>query len=124
RIAAWKAKDAAAKAGWGEPRTIGSAVASDAFFPFADGRLAAAAALADYLADDPDAVIVADWPEDIGHFCALITIGPGEMAAVGPLRFELMTLPGFSTAANSAVPHNALHDARALREFVLEGESI
>ncbi|MGZ8337882.1 MAG: hypothetical protein ACXWUP_14455 [Allosphingosinicella sp.] len=87
-------------------------------------RLAAAAALADYLADDPDAVIVADWPEDIGHFCALITIGPGEMAAVGPLRFELMTLPGFSTAANSAVPHNALHDARALREFVLEGESI
>jgi phosphoribosylaminoimidazolecarboxamide formyltransferase/IMP cyclohydrolase len=41
RIAAWKAKDAAAKAGWTEPRTIGSAVASDAFFPFADGLLAA-----------------------------------------------------------------------------------
>jgi phosphoribosylaminoimidazolecarboxamide formyltransferase / IMP cyclohydrolase len=41
RIAAWKAKDAAAKAGWPEPRTIGSAVASDAFFPFADGLLAA-----------------------------------------------------------------------------------
>ena len=41
RIAAWKAKDAADKAGWREPRTIGSAVASDAFFPFADGLLAA-----------------------------------------------------------------------------------
>jgi phosphoribosylaminoimidazolecarboxamide formyltransferase / IMP cyclohydrolase len=41
RIAAWKAKDAADKAGWAEPRTIGSAVASDAFFPFADGLLAA-----------------------------------------------------------------------------------
>ena len=41
RIAAWKAKDAADKAGWSEPRTIGSAVASDAFFPFADGLLAA-----------------------------------------------------------------------------------
>ncbi|HYJ31356.1 MAG TPA: bifunctional phosphoribosylaminoimidazolecarboxamide formyltransferase/IMP cyclohydrolase [Allosphingosinicella sp.] len=41
RIAAWKARDAAAKAGWAEPRTIGSAVASDAFFPFADGLLAA-----------------------------------------------------------------------------------
>lgn len=41
RIAAWKAKDAADKAGWGTPRTIGSAVASDAFFPFADGLLAA-----------------------------------------------------------------------------------
>ncbi len=41
RIAAWKAKDAAEKAGWPEPRTIGSAVASDAFFPFADGLMAA-----------------------------------------------------------------------------------
>ena len=41
RIAAWKAKDAAEKAGWTEPRTINSAVASDAFFPFADGLLAA-----------------------------------------------------------------------------------
>ena len=41
RIAAWKAKDAAEKAGWTAPRTIGSAVASDAFFPFADGLLAA-----------------------------------------------------------------------------------
>ncbi|MBB3348181.1 bifunctional phosphoribosylaminoimidazolecarboxamide formyltransferase/IMP cyclohydrolase [Sphingomonas sp. BK069] len=41
RIAAWKAKDAADKAGWASPRTIGSAVASDAFFPFADGLMAA-----------------------------------------------------------------------------------
>jgi phosphoribosylaminoimidazolecarboxamide formyltransferase / IMP cyclohydrolase len=41
RIAAWKAKDAAEKAGWDQARTIGSAVASDAFFPFADGLLAA-----------------------------------------------------------------------------------
>ena len=44
RVAAWKAMDAADKAGWAEPRTIGSAVASDAFFPFADGLLAAAEA--------------------------------------------------------------------------------
>ena len=41
RIAAWKARDAADKAGWDAPRTIGSAVASDAFFPFADGLMAA-----------------------------------------------------------------------------------
>ena len=41
RIAAWKAKDAAEKAGWLGPRTQGSAVASDAFFPFADGLMAA-----------------------------------------------------------------------------------
>ena len=42
RIAAQKAKDAAEAAHWAQPRTIGSAVASDAFFPFADGLLAAA----------------------------------------------------------------------------------
>ena len=41
RIAGWKAKDAADRAGWATPRTIGSAVASDAFFPFADGLMAA-----------------------------------------------------------------------------------
>jgi phosphoribosylaminoimidazolecarboxamide formyltransferase/IMP cyclohydrolase len=41
RIAAWKAKDAAEKAGWPQSRTIGAAVASDAFFPFADGLLTA-----------------------------------------------------------------------------------
>ena len=41
RVAARKALDAAAAAGWAEPRTKGSAVASDAFFPFADGLLSA-----------------------------------------------------------------------------------
>jgi phosphoribosylaminoimidazolecarboxamide formyltransferase/IMP cyclohydrolase len=44
RIAASKARDAAAAAGLPEPRTIGSAVASDAFFPFADGLIAVAEA--------------------------------------------------------------------------------
>jgi phosphoribosylaminoimidazolecarboxamide formyltransferase/IMP cyclohydrolase len=44
RIAAQKAGDAAEAAGWDAPRTQGSAVASDAFFPFADGLLAAAKA--------------------------------------------------------------------------------
>ena len=44
RIAARKAEDAQETAGWDEPRTKGCVVASDAFFPFADGLLAAAAA--------------------------------------------------------------------------------
>ncbi len=41
RIAARKAQDAAMEAGLKEPLTKGSAVASDAFFPFADGLLVA-----------------------------------------------------------------------------------
>ena len=41
RIAARKAEDAAREAGLSEPLTRGSVVASDAFFPFADGLLVA-----------------------------------------------------------------------------------
>jgi phosphoribosylaminoimidazolecarboxamide formyltransferase / IMP cyclohydrolase len=44
RIAAQKAAEAALAAGEAEPRTRGSVVASDAFFPFADGLEAALAA--------------------------------------------------------------------------------
>ena len=44
RNAAWKAADAAKAAGIGEPLTKGSVAASDAFFPFADGLEAIAAA--------------------------------------------------------------------------------
>jgi hypothetical protein len=82
----------------------------------------AARAIAHYLAGDPDPLIVADWPEDIAQFNALLVTGPGLMAEVPRLRFEFVPLSGFSTAANSKVPHNALHDARALRDHILSLE--
>jgi phosphoribosylaminoimidazolecarboxamide formyltransferase/IMP cyclohydrolase len=41
RVARLKAEDAAHAAGWADPMTVGSACASDAFFPFADGLLQA-----------------------------------------------------------------------------------
>ncbi|CDZ62652.1 bifunctional phosphoribosylaminoimidazolecarboxamide formyltransferase/IMP cyclohydrolase [Neorhizobium galegae] len=44
RIAGIKAEEAAKAMGWAEPMTKGSAVASEAFFPFADGLLSAIAA--------------------------------------------------------------------------------
>lgn len=44
RIAGLKAEDAARAMGWAEPMTKGSAVASEAFFPFADGLLSAISA--------------------------------------------------------------------------------
>ena len=82
-------------------------------------RRDAAIELSHYLAADPHPVMVADWPEDIAQFCNLLMTGPGEMVPVPPLGFDLVPLGGFSTAANSAVPHNALHDARSLKEHVL-----
>jgi phosphoribosylaminoimidazolecarboxamide formyltransferase/IMP cyclohydrolase len=41
RVARLKAEEAAHAGGWGDPRTVGSACASDAFFPFPDGLLQA-----------------------------------------------------------------------------------
>jgi hypothetical protein len=85
-------------------------------------RLEAAMALSAYLAADPQPELIADWPEDITQFCALLMTGPGQMVPVPALTFRLVPLPGFSTAANSAVPHNALHDARALHDHFLSLE--
>ena len=82
----------------------------------------AARTVAHYLAGDPEPLIVADWPEDIALFNALLVTGPGVMAEVPALKCQFVALAGFSTAANSKVPHNALHDARALRDHVLSLE--
>jgi hypothetical protein len=82
-------------------------------------RTDAARTIAHYLAGDPDPLILADWPEDIALFNALLVTGPGVMAEIPPLTFRFEPLAGFSTAANSKVPHNALHDARALRDHIL-----
>ena len=79
-------------------------------------RREAADALAAYLGTDPEPELVADWPEDVTQFCSLLMIGPGQMVPVPPMTFRLLPLQGFSPAANSAVPHNALHDARSLRD--------
>ena len=82
-------------------------------------RRAAAEALAHWLAHDEAPDIIADLPEDLAQLSMLLVVGPGRMITVPPLTLRFAPLPGFSTAANSAVPHNALHDARALRDHVM-----
>ena len=70
-----------------------------------------------------DPLIVADWPEDIALFNTLLVTGPGRSWPKCPgSRFGSCRSRGFSTAANSKVPHNALHDARALRDHILSLE--
>jgi hypothetical protein len=49
----------------------------------------------------------------------LLVTGPGQMVTVPPLTLRFEPMDNFSTAANSVVPHNALHDARALRDHVM-----
>jgi len=79
-------------------------------------RAVAADAVERYLRHDDQPVIVADWPEDVAQMCNLMITGPGDMIDVRDVTFRILPLSNFSTAANSEVPHNALHDARALRE--------
>ena len=79
-------------------------------------------ALERYLRHDEEPLIFADWPEDIAQFCNLMITGPGDMIDVRHLTFRLVPMSNFSTAVNSKVPHNALHDARALRDHILSLE--
>ena len=59
-----------------------------------------------------DAVhVVADWPEDIAHFCKALIIGPGCRLDTPPLTMEVLRID-----AGSELPHNALADARGIRD--------
>lgn len=85
-------------------------------------RKDAAHALERYLRHDEEPLIHADWPEDVAQFCNLMITGEGDMVDLRHLAFRLVPMSNFSTAANSKVPHNALHDARALRDHILSME--
>ena len=76
-------------------------------------------AFADYLAADPEPVLVADWPEDIVHAARLLVTDDGRRLIISAVRFELAEVVNFSTAELSQVPDNAWHDAVALRTFCM-----
>ena len=75
-----------------------------------------------YLGGDPDPVLIADWPEDVAHAAMLMVIAPGRRMALDRIKFEMLDSIGFDSAAMSAVPHNAYHDAMALRAYTLGRE--
>ena len=85
-------------------------------------RSDAAHELERYLRHDEEPLVYADWPEDLAQFCNLMITGAGDMIEVRNATFRLVPMSNFSTAANSKVPHNALHDARALRDHILAME--
>lgn len=60
--------------------------------------------------------LIADWPDDIRHFCDLLITGPGTRINTPRLTMEVRRdLDG----AQSAVPHNALEDAIAIKREYL-----
>lgn len=59
--------------------------------------------------------VIADWPEDIQHFCALLIVGPGTRISTPILNMQVKR----ELAGISQLPHNALADAKANRIFDL-----
>lgn len=55
--------------------------------------------------------VIADWPEDISHFCQALIVGPGVRINTPPLTMEVRR---DLDIVPSAIPHNALEDARAI----------
>lgn len=78
--------------------------------------------LAHYLRNDPWPVLIADWPEDIALAARALIVSPGHRVNLDRVGFELCDSIGFEAAVESAVPHNAYHDAVALRDFTLRRE--
>lgn len=58
--------------------------------------------------------VVADWPEDIAHFCNALITGPGYRLDTPPLTMEVIRID-----AASDLPHNALADARGIRAAIM-----
>lgn len=72
--------------------------------------------LAQYLNQWAEVTIIADWHEDIAHFCDILTTGPGNRIPTPTLRFEIRR---DMDAVVPSQPHNALSDAAAMRDSVL-----
>jgi hypothetical protein len=64
-------------------------------------------------------VFVADWPEDFAQLMNLLVIGPGQIVNSPDFDCQYRALRGFNTAETSTIPHNALADAIALRDYCL-----
>lgn len=60
--------------------------------------------------------VVADWPEDIVHFCNALIVGSGKRLDTPPLTLEIVRVDYASD-----LPHNALHDARGIKQAIVGG---
>lgn len=76
--------------------------------------------LQEFLAQYDAIHVIADWPEDIAHFCQSLIVGPGQCINTPRMTFEIRR----DINAPSALPHNALADARGIKAEYLRLESV
>ena len=69
------------------------------------------------LKDQPEEIhIYADWPDDIRLFCEWVITGPGTCFSLPDVHFHFLNE---ASSNSSEVLHNALTDARSIRDSVL-----
>ncbi len=57
--------------------------------------------------------VIADWPDDLRYLCQEVITGPGYMIGIPKM---LLVMDRSLTSGQSKIPHNALEDARAIRD--------
>lgn len=65
--------------------------------------------------------VITDWPDDVRHLCEAVITGPGMMAPIARMQFDIVRVDAYPTTLPGAVQHNALWDAFALRERLFPG---
>ena len=83
-----------------------------------EGARQGARLIANFLAGDTHPMIISDWPDDIAYFCKAVITGPGEMASIPRLAFQVIRVDAYPTDVEGAVRHNSYWDALALRRRI------
>lgn len=83
--------------------------------PVTDTPESLAHRLAAYLTAHQGQEIICDWPDDVVHLSRALILGPGIMAPVVDYRCRYVST--YNHKVPSVTPHNALSDARGLRDW-------
>lgn len=75
--------------------------------------------LREFLSQFDHCNIIADWHEDIIHFCSVLTNGPGTRIETPDLSFKIKRID-----APSKIPHNALEDARGIKQYLSKNAQV
>lgn len=70
--------------------------------------------LSQFLKKFDSVCVIADWPEDIAYFCNFLIVSSGVRIDTPPLSF---VIDRTVSSEKSAIPHNALADAKAIMEM-------
>ena len=73
-------------------------------------RETAQSRFAKFLSAYEEVEVIADWPEDLAHFCQFLITGPGTRLDTPELKMKIVR-----EDFPSKLPHNALEDAKGIK---------